>query len=250
MQTSDYDQKPKRGCFSVILNLLTALLVLGIVIFSCAFFVIYTNPYSPLNPFPPGTAQFVMGTPTPTATTYIALPPTWTPTFTVPPTLTYTPLPSDTPVPTDTPIGSATPTELPTATIPESGPLYELQPGSPVAITNIYHPELGCNWMGVGGQVVDMSNAPVTGIIIKIGGELGGWTLPVMTSLTGGAPNYGQAGYEFKLADMPIASHNTVWIQLLDQEGYPFSEKTYFSTYDDCNKNQIIINFKKVRNHH
>ena len=249
MQTTDYDNKPKRGCFSVFLNLLTVIMLLGIAIFSCIFIIIYINPYSPLNPFPPPLEQeyAVIGTPIPTATSYIALPPTWTPTSTIPPTLTYTPLPSDTPVPTDTPMASPTRTETPTATLPEGGYLYELQAGSPVAIANIYYPELGCNWMGVGGQVVDMSNAPVTGIIIRLGGELGGHTLPIMTSLTGVAPNYGQAGYEFKLADYPIASHNTVWIQLLDQAGYPYSEKVYFSTYDDCNKNQIIINFKQAR---
>jgi hypothetical protein len=74
--------------------------------------------------------------------------------------------------------------------------------------------------MGVGGQVVDMSGAPVTGLIIRLGGALTGLQLsPPLLSLTGVAPNYGQSGYEFTLAEKPVASKEALWLQLLDQAG-------------------------------
>jgi hypothetical protein len=123
-----------------------------------------------------------------------------------------------------------------------------LREGSPVAISNIYHPELGCNWMGVGGQVVDMSGGPMTGLIIRLGGALPGVTIPEhLMSLTGVALSYGRAGYEFTLADHPIPSRGSLWVQLLDQEGIPLSKKVYFDTYDSCDQNLIIIDFKQVR---
>jgi hypothetical protein len=102
--------------------------------------------------------------------------------------------------------------------------------------------------MGVGGQAVDMSNTPVTGLIIRLGGALPGVTIPEhMMSLTGVALNYGRAGYEFKLADEPIASRKSLWVQLLDQAGVPISEKIFFDTFDSCDMNLIIIDFKQSR---
>jgi len=107
---------------------------------------------------------------------------------------------------------------------------------------------LGCNWLGVGGQAVDMSGAPVVGLIVRIGGILPGVTLPdPLMSLTGVALNYGRAGYEFTLADHPIASLGSLWIQLLDSSGTPLSEQFFFETYDSCDKNLIIIDFKQIR---
>jgi hypothetical protein len=102
--------------------------------------------------------------------------------------------------------------------------------------------------MGVGGQVLDMNNAPVTGLIIQLGGVLPGVKIPEhFISLTGVAINYGRSGYEFKLADKPIASKKSLWLQLLNQAGGSISPKVYFDTYDSCEKNLIIIDFKQVR---
>jgi hypothetical protein len=125
---------------------------------------------------------------------------------------------------------------------------YEVQKGSPLAVQNIYHPELECFWMGVGGQVLDMSGAPVVGLIVQLGGALPGVQLSLpMLSLTGVALNYGPSGYEFQLAGEPVASKKTLWLQLLDQAGLPVSDKVSFDTFKDCNRNLILINFKQVR---
>ena len=101
--------------------------------------------------------------------------------------------------------------------------------------------------MGVAGQVLDLSGAPVsTGVVIQLSGVYGG-TFVEKTSLTGIAPQYGPAGYEFYRGDTPTASNNTLWVQLLDQAGAPLSEKINFETYEDCERNLVFINFKQVR---
>ena len=227
-------------------NILTILLLLGVAVVVIVFLLIYTNPYTALNPFPPPTIPPKLVLPTSTATVRVV--PTATATITPVPTLTDTPRPTFTAIPTATFFVLGPPTQEITPTRPSNGFAYEVRQGSPSAIKNIYHPEQGCNWMGVGGQTVDMSNAPVTGLIVRLGGVLPGVTLPSpMLSLTGVALNYGRAGYEFTLADKPIATKHLLWIQLLDQVGAPLSDKVYFDTYESCEKNLVIIDFKQVR---
>jgi len=231
-----------------VLNCLTILILMGATISVGVFFLIYLNPYLPLNPFPPPTLPATAFIPSPTATVHLNLPATWTPTFTLLPTDTHTPEPTATDFPTATLFTLLTPSHTPTSTNPPSGYIYEIQAGSPYYINNLYYPEKGCSWMGVGGQVVDMSGAPVTGLIIRLGGVLTGLQLtPPLLSLTGVAPNYGQSGYEFTLADKPVASSSSLWLQLLDQAGIALSKQFSFDTFDVCEKNLIIINFTQVR---
>lgn len=230
-----------------VLNCLTILILLCATLAVGVFFIIYLNPHLPLNPFPPPTLPPTAFIPSPTATIHLNLPPTWTPTLTLHPSDTPTPAPTATLEPTATFFTLLTPSDTPTATNPPAGYIFEVQVGNPYYITNLYYPEKGCNWMGVGGQVIDMSGAPVTGLIIKLGGALPGLQLnPPLLSLTGVAPNYGQSGYEFTLADEPIASSATLWLQLLDQAGIALSKQFPFDTFADCDKNLIIINFKQV----
>jgi hypothetical protein len=160
---------------------------------------------------------------------------------------TETPTPTSTLPPTPTPV-TLSPTPPFTPTPPPEGYPYAIRTGFPKAIENIYHPELGCEWMGVGGQVVDINDAPVTGLIVRLGGSLPGVKIEENTiSLTGVALNYGRSGYEFKLADGPIASRDSLWVQLLNQAGVPISERVYFDTYESCTQNLILIDFKQVR---
>ena len=100
--------------------------------------------------------------------------------------------------------------------------------------------------MGLGGQVFALNGAPLKFLTVHLGGTLGGGTLDVLT-LTGTAPQYGEGGYEFTLADSVIASNDSVWVELLDQGGLPLSDKIYFDTYADCERNQILINFQQTR---
>lgn len=248
MTMDDYDPKAISRSRDRILNILTALTFMSVLCLISGFVVIFNNPYSFLNPFPPPALPTPLSLPTASPTSVMALPPTWTATASPVPTATTTQRPTATNPPTATTFSLVTPSPTATATEPPGGYPFDIQKGSPVAIANIYHPELGCNWMGVGGQTVDISGAPVTGLIIRLGGAVPGIDLPeLVMNLTGVALNYGRGGYEFTLADHPIASKQTLWVQLLNQSSVPLSKKIYFDTYDDCSKNLIIINFKQVR---
>jgi hypothetical protein len=251
MKKYDYNPTPKRNIGAAIWSILTVLTLLLTVCVVMVFLIIYTNPKSSLNKFPPPTMPPPAQQPSETATDIVyELPPTWTPTFTVLPSATWTSPPSPTLPDTPTPITitpSPTPTETPVPP-PSGGYLFEVRKGNPKGIPNIYHPELDCKWMGVGGQVIDMSNAPVIGLIIRLGGGLPGVKIPENTmSLTGLALSYGRSGYEFKLSDMPIPSRSLLWVQLLNQSGGPLSDKVYFDTYDNCDQNLVIIDFVQAR---
>jgi len=67
-------------------------------------------------------------------------------------------------------------------------------------------------------------------------------------TISGTAPQYGQAGYEFKLSDQTGDTTQNFNVQLLDQADLPLSEKYYFDTFNDCEKNLILINFKQISN--
>lgn len=120
--------------------------------------------------------------------------------------------------------------------------LYTLQPGSPVYAPNIFRPDLGCNWMGVGGQVLGDSGQPVGMLVVEIGGTLNGEQLDSLT-LTGAANQWGSGGYEINISDTPIDSAKALWVRVLSMEGEPLSEPVYFDTFADCEKTAIIINF-------
>jgi len=108
--------------------------------------------------------------------------------------------------------------------------------------------DLGCNWMGVYGQVRDMSGRPLPGMIVHLGGWLNGKSYDGQTTVTGLVSYNGEAGFEFELGDVPAASMGKLWVQLVDiSEKIPLSEKVYFDTYDDCDKNMIVIYFVQVK---
>lgn len=211
------------------------------------YLLIFINPYFGLNPLPPPT-PYGMGQPAPTITP-LQPPPTWTPTATTQPTPTITIAPTWTPFPTNTPYSLVTPSKTPK---PSATPkvTYPFTATVSAIESAIIHPELGCNWLGVGGEATDLNNSPVLYLVVRMGGTLSGKILDpnLYTTVTGIAPQYGRAGFEFQLGNVPAASEkNALWIQMLDQAGLPLSDKIYFSTYNDCKKNLILVRFKKVK---
>jgi len=250
-------EKPKRegssSLAAALWNCLTVFILLGVVAVVVVFAMIYVNPTASYNPFPPPTVPVFLGFPTDTPTPMGMLPPTWTPAPTLEPTLTFTPRPTATLPLTPTPFSMVPTTAAPptpTITPPPGGYPFILRQGRPDYVKNIAHPDLECNWMGVAGQVLDMSGGPKTQVIVVLGGEIGNRPVDptgVLYSLTGVALQYGQAGYEFVLSDKPFASKGRLWVQLVNQSTEPLSEKIYFDTYEDCSRNLILINFKQVR---
>lgn len=152
-----------------------------------------------------------------------------------------------TPTPSSTTIAS---TELPpnqSTLEPEQTsvpflPEYLLQTGSPVFTINFAHPNEGCNWLSVAGQVFDSMGRAQTELVLFLGGTLEDKTIDTAT-LTGLAPAYGPGGFEIKLSDHPVASSQSLYIQIFDMEGNQLSEKIYFDTKSSCEENIILINF-------
>jgi hypothetical protein len=251
MNTYDYDfddrPRPARKASNIIWNVLTVLILVSVVCLAGGFLMIFLNPYSGLNPFPPAAPLVGLEMPSITPTPRSVLPPTWTPGPTLEPTATFTPRPTATLPPTETPFSLVTPgADTPTAKATAGGKAFVLQSGNPLAIANIYHPDLACNWMGVGGQVFDLKGSVVLGQQIQLGGALAGTPIPAgYPTLTGVLP-YAPGYYEFTLGNKPSASTGKLWVLLVDQAGLPMSDKVFFDTYDDCEKNLIIINFKQV----
>lgn len=257
MDPFDYSEKsvqPRRDRSGTIFNIATVIVLLITACVCIVFGTIFLNPYIGLNPFPPPTIDPAEITPTITPTPPIGLPPTWTPT----PTAEFTPVPTGTPTalsteiqpsPTQPPDTGATSTPgegQPTAT-PELEMPFVLHPGDPQAIINIGYPDLGCNWMGVGGVAFDLTGASIEqGILVQLQGTLNGEEVDLLGS-AGMVDTYGPGSYEFILGDTPIESTQTLGVQLFDQAMLPLSHRILFDTYADCEKNLILINFNQIR---
>jgi hypothetical protein len=247
MDAFDYvetQQTPRRNISGLVFNILTVLVLIGVLCVGATFLMIFLNPQGAFNPYKPPTRIPTIALPTSTATARIVLEPTWTPTNTSEPTETATPRPTNTPLFTDTPAPTS---EIPQATVTPGGMSFVLQQGSPQAISNIFDLNAGCDWMGVGGQALDMTGAPVVGLIVQLGGTLDGRSFDGVVSMTGTALQLGPGGFVFQLADQPVPSQGRLWVQLLDQQLLPLSDRLYFNTYSDCAQNLIVIQFKQVK---
>ncbi|MGA9531608.1 MAG: hypothetical protein WBR18_02730 [Anaerolineales bacterium] len=221
-----------------ILNCLTVAVILATLAVAGVFAFVFINPETPYNPYQPPTVPPTFGPPTATPTPEIFLPATWTPTAvrTATPEVTAT----STPAPTSTPAATSL---IPEATA--TGPPFSLQPGSPVLTPNIAN-DLECDWMGVGGQAFKLDGEPMIDIGVHLEGEIAGLRIELDT-LTGSAPELGPAGYVFNVSDHPIASDETLWVQLNDTAGVPLSEPAYLTTSNSCDENMVLVNWKQVR---
>jgi len=256
-------QTEKRSPNPILWNIATIVVLIGTLALGILFLNVFINPDSNLNPFPPRPAPTLLQFPTATITP-LHLPATWTPSPTIQPSETPTPRPTYTLEPTFTPFyltplrGTPTQTEIPTITFTPTQtevvtPTTSPSPtGMPFAAavdymaSTTYHADAGCNWMGVAGQVVDKNNSPILHLTIHLGGAVGDQAVDYL-SLSGTASTYGQSGFEFVLGNKPAASTQTLWIQLLDQQNLPFTDKIYLDTFEDCAKNLIMVRFKKVQ---
>ena len=138
---------------------------------------------------------------------------------------------------TPSPISTSTTTSIPTRTP------FQLQSGVPAYISNFAHPDFGCNWMGVVGQVFSKDGKPIINLVVNIKGKYGNTDLNLI-SLTGhpDADIYGPGAFEIALGNQLISS-SSLTISLLDINGNVLATPQLFNTYADCLKNLIIINF-------
>ena len=189
---------------------------------------------------------------TPTAT---APTPTFTPTVTATPTVSPTPTLSPTPKlrPRKTVEGNAadllaqaestmTVKHYQDTAIQYSDDWFELL-GSPSSFdpAEVY-PNADCTWMGVAGSLMDKRGNPQIGYYVQVGFADGSFS----ETLSGLFPIYGESGYEITLARPVHPFEKPVWIQILDENRLPASEKIYFRPNSDCSKSLTMINFQKI----
>lgn len=238
--------QPQKKSSGKVWNILTILALATLFCVLSYFVMIFLNPGSVLNPFPPSTLDPNFLPPTPTTTLRFKLVPSWTPTN-GPVQDSPTPSPSVTPVPIVINIETATPFP-PGVAIAAGEYSFEVQQGSPSAIPAAqFHQDASCNWMGVAGQATSLNGEAVRGLFVQLGGTMPGVDGVENLAMTGMASQYGHGGFEITISDKLVASQGTLWIQLLDQQNLPLSDRVYFDTYDDCQKNLIVIYFNQVR---
>ena len=227
----------------MIFNILTISVLVLMAVSLIVILMIFANPTASVNPFPPSTLPAMVVLPSLTATKPVVFPPTWTPT----PTQTLAASQTSefaTPRPGETVIAQPTASQEPTK---EGGYPFEVQ-GEPEAMKRtIFNPNSTCAWMGVAGRVTDLQDRPVLDILIRLGGTINYQPIQEQYTLAGTAINYGASGFEFTISNTLMASNHTLWIQLFHQDRMPLSEKIYFDTFADCEKNLILINFRQVR---
>jgi hypothetical protein len=121
---------------------------------------------------------------------------------------------------------------------------FELQPGSPSPTSHVS----GCSNFGIGGRVFDLQSAPIVGLAVRVGGQLGGTNFGPQDSLTNSATAlFGFGGYYIDLGNTPIASQGTLWIQVIDASSeLPLSEQIFLTTFDTCEQNLLLVNFRQV----
>jgi hypothetical protein len=246
----DFDGRPARArSISAPTNLWDMLSILVLFLTLCLvgyFALIFIDPGSSLNILPPGGSGGAgFQPPTPTAT-LIQLEPTWTASPTLFVTPTNTPRPTFTSIPTNTPFSLVPPTRTPRPPTPTPTPRAPFSATTSQTTSTLIHPDLACNWAGIGGTVVDANNSPVIGIVVVLRGSLNGLLIEQAT-VSGINKEYGQSGFEFKLGDAPIATNRTLTVQLVDQSNLPLSDPIQITTSSDCSKNLVIVRFKRNR---
>jgi len=150
----------------------------------------------------------------------------------------------DTAVPKAVPHSSGTNAVFLPAIINEKPPQYPfgVQQTGVLAIQGFF----GCNWSGVAGQIFDQAGTPIQNLILHLEGIWDGKAVST-ERLSGNAPQYGPAGYEFILGSLTLDSTQALWIQVLDAAHKQISPRVYFNTYNDCGRNLILVNFVQVR---
>lgn len=157
------------------------------------------------------------------------------------------PTPTSSPIP-NTEISSieeeTTPIALPTIfpTPTKQAAVIVTQPQTPAYLVNFLHPELGCQWTGVAGQIFNPSGLSVNGLIVEVSGKVNGIDF-LGLGLTGTSLPIGPGGFEIKLANQPFDSHAALNLRIFDKNGVQLNDTLPLTTYNDCRKNLILINF-------
>jgi hypothetical protein len=192
-------------------------------------------PNNSLNPFPPAPGVTIDTPVQPPPDTQA--PPTDTQSIPAVTTVTPTEVVTIIPLPTATSFATS---EVTTTTPSGDVAHYKAQDGTPLYLP---HSD-GCGGLYLAGNVTDINGNPLVFMLVRVGGTLGGEPLYVEDALSGSNPLYTESGWEVKIADAPIDSTGTVFVELYTLDSVdPVSDLIIVDTYNDCNRNLVIVNF-------
>lgn len=135
----------------------------------------------------------------------------------------------------------------PSAPVPSPTPAFVLQAGSPAYLPAFTHPEAGCAWVGIAGQVFNSAGLPQDNIVVVVKGLFNGKAVDAL-ALSGLAKAYGAGGYEIQVGTASATTSEALTIQLLNDKFEPLSPVYPVQTFDDCQKNLILMNFQSTEN--
>lgn len=199
----------------------------------------YLPEITPATPAPcpttapcPTAAPCPAGCPQPTLLPF----PTQTPILPSPvPTLTATALPAPT---------QAAPVEaVPTEAAPVETAWYFVEAGMPRLEGNFAHPELGCRWIGIGGQVLDAVGEAGQNRVVVVDGVYNGIHMDLV-GLSGSAPLFGPAGFEIRLPE-ELSLSSRLFIQVYGLDGAPLSDPVAFTAPASCEQTLVMVNFRQ-----
>lgn len=126
---------------------------------------------------------------------------------------------------------------------PEEGAAltFTLQKGLPLYLENFAHPDQGCGWRGVAGQVFGSDGQPVLDLVVGVGispDEPALWS-----AVTGTAPAYGLGGFELQVNSPAEDESSSYWIQVFAPNGLPLSSQFPFEIHRACDQALAILNF-------
>ncbi|PKN83448.1 MAG: hypothetical protein CVU46_16945 [Chloroflexi bacterium HGW-Chloroflexi-8] len=240
-----------RKSSNIFWNILTLFALMSSVLILIVQLTIFVNPFAIFNPFPPVEIPELVVLPT---STVFETEPTEVVLESQPTALIPTQKPAEIPtsIPTevieiqDGTLAIETPVLPPTET-PFVGYYAFVIQNEPNAINStIFKVDLECNWTGIAGQVFDLQGRPVKGIRVWLRGRFDNKDIDYL-GLTLESSPYGPSGFEFTLGESPKNTKESLYLQLLDQAGIPISDRVYIDTFEDCERNLILVNFKQVR---
>ncbi len=179
-----------------------------------------------------------------------SLTPSLTNTPEVPPTITFTPSMTITATlePTATPDVPTQDPNIPPSPVPITqealGPTVSPFPfvaREQVIYTSNFANTAGCSWQGIGGQVYDTSNQPLTNVNVHVIGA-GGFE----RQTTSGANSlYGISGWEVAVGN-GVAPASFI-VELRSAANVPISPQVQVTFAGDCARNLALVNFVQTR---
>jgi len=147
-------------------------------------------------------------------------------------------IPTDTPVPTQTP--------QPTQTSTPWSAAFVIR-GTPEAFPHtLLYDRYACEeYLFIGGEVWDLRESPLKGMIVKLTGTYGNGVVD-LSSESGEVTVYGQSAYGFVLENQQIKT-DSLYIQLFDPAGNPLSARVKLSISGNCDGNLLLVNYKQVQ---